>query len=302
MVISPSGRVLVNSHGEILSSSAGAVGSYTQTDGLQEAINYALKQGLDVYIEGGAAVGHTNNNVYFLNRTLVIPPAQDFRIDGGEAVINYNPSVGNAIDINSCEDCHFRFGIIVTGATNGSAVDFHPTQPTPIDNLVVITDSTFQFSSIASSKPPGTSASGILFDASSGPILWNHVFATAVVGFQNNVMALSTSGSNAVTFNRITVGHNHQATQALASISRLSVGNMWNLNDDRNGTNSVGIVDAAQNNTFLLQSSGFPSKQDVVLKPGATGNLIIGIGSVSVSDANPPGMNRIVLGTVSTVP
>ena len=50
MVISPSGRALVNSRGEILNSSAGQVGQYTQTDGLQEAINYAVGKGLDVYI------------------------------------------------------------------------------------------------------------------------------------------------------------------------------------------------------------------------------------------------------------
>ena len=296
MVLSPSGRILVNSQGEILNSAAGPVGSYTQTDGLQEAVNYATAKGEDVYIEGGSAVGHSNNNVYFLNRTLVIPPEQDFRIDGGEAVINYNPSTGNAIDINSSEDCHYRFGVIVTGATHGKAINFNPTEPTPVDHLVVITDSSFRFSSIATSKPIGTSASGIYFNASSGPILWNHIFATAVVGFQNNVVAQSKNSTDAVTFNRITVGHNHQASQAVGVISPFSVGNMWNLNDDRNGTHSVGIIDEAENNTFVIQSSGFPSGENILFKSGAIGNVVIGIGPVSVTDNNPPGKNRVITG------
>lgn len=293
MVISPSGRVIVDSKGEILDPLAGRVGTYTQTDGLQEGIDYALRRGLDVYIAGGAAVGRTNNNVYDLNRTLVIPPAQDFRIDGGEAVINYTGSVGNAIEINSCEDCHYRFGLVVTGAHNGAAVVFRPTEPTPIDHLVVITDSSFRFSSIATSGAIGTSYAGILLAAASGPILWNHIDATAVVGFQDNVVA-----SNGVTYNRISVGHNHQAAHALVRIHSGADGNMWNLNDDLNGTGSVGVICTGSNNTFTLQSSGFPAGKDVIFQNGATGNTVLGIGPLSVTQSPSPLDVNCVVGSV----
>ena len=296
MVISPSGRVIVDSQGEILDPLAGRVGTHTQTDGLQEAIDYALRRGLDVYVEGGAAVGKSNNNVYSLNKTLVIPPAQDFRIDGGEAVINYTGSLGNAIEINSCEDCHYRFGLVVTGAHNGAAVVFRPTEPTPIDHLVVITDSSFRFSSIATSAPVGTSYAGILLGAASGPILWNRIDATAVVGFHDNVVA-----SSGVTYNRITVGHNHQAAHALVRIHAGADGNMWNLNDDLNGTASVGVICSGSNNTFTLQSSGFPAGKDVIFRYGATGNTVLGISPLSVTQSpSPLDVNCVVGGVMST--
>lgn len=302
MVIGPDGTVVVDSDGVIDSAKAGTLGASTQTDGLQEAINYAVNSGLDVYITGGRATtagggGSSNNNVYFLDETLSIPAAQDFRIDGGESIINYNPSSGDAVTVDSCEDCHFRFGLVVTGAANGSAVAFRPTNPTNLDSLTVITDSTFEFSSIATSAATGTSAYALNLDATNGPILWNDFTATAAVGFQQNVRLHSPSSTNAVIDNSFRIVHNHQATGSMIEIEANSNNNHWVVNDDRNGSTGTGIDDSADGNTFTLQSSGFPAGEDVIFENGATNNLVLAVGPISTTDHNPTAQNKVVTGT-----
>lgn len=301
MVIGPDGTVVVDSAGVIDSSKAGTLGATTQTDGLQEAVDYAVNSGLDLYITGGRATtagggGSSNNNVYFLDKTLMIPPAQDFRIDGGESVINYDPTLGDAVTIDSCEDCHFRFGLVVTGATNGSAVAFRPTNPTNLDHLKVITDSTFEFSSIATSKPTGTSAYALNLDATNGPILWNDFTATAAVGFQHNVRLHSPSTTNAAVNNGFRIVHNHQSIGSMIEIEANSNNNHWVVNDDRNASTGTGIDDWADGNVFTLQSSGFPAGEDVTFEAGATNNLVLAVGPVSVTDRNRRGANRVITG------
>jgi len=300
-VIGPDGTLVVDSAGVIQDAKAGTIGNTTQTDGLQEGINYAVNSGLDLYITGGRATGtggvSTNNNVYFLSTTLRIPAAQDFRIDGGESIINYNPTSGDALTIDSCEDCHFRFGLVVTGATNGSAVMFKPTNPTNLDQITVITDSTFEFSSIASSKPTGTSAYALNFDATNGPILWNDFNATATVGYQTNVRLHSVSASNAVIDNNFRIVHNHMATVSLLDVSQYSDNNHWNINDDRNATTGVGADIHANGNVMTVQSSGFPAGNDVIFENGAIHNLLLEIGTVSTTDHNAVASNKIINGT-----
>lgn len=298
-VISPEGNVIVDKTGKIVDPRAGTVGDHTQTSGIQEAINYSTSgPRSDVYISGRPGL-RTNNNVYFVDATIHIPPVQDFRIDGGEYVLNYDPSVGDAITIDSCEDCHFRFGLVVAGGAGGSAVVFRPTNPTPIDGITVITDSTFRFSSIATNHPTGTAEAGLLLDASDGSILWNQFFASSVVGFQENVRAIGVAGNRGVLFNKITIRHDHGASQSLVSFEgTFSRGNtcLLGLANDPGTGSSWGIVDYGTDNTFVLQSVLFPHGHDVLFEPGATGNIVIGVGPVSVTDQNSARSNRVILG------
>lgn len=300
-VIGPDGTLVVDSAGVIQHSKAGTIGGTTQTDGLQEAVNYAVNSGLDLYITGGRALDNagvsTNNNVYFLNQTLRIPAAQDFRIDGGESIINYNPTSGDALTIDSCEDCHFRFGLVVTGAVNGSAVLFKPTNLTNLDHLKVITDSTFEFSSIATSMPTGTSKYALNFDATNGPILWNDFNATATVGFQTNVRLNSLSAANSVANNNFRMVHNHMATVAMMDVSQYSDNNHWIVNNDRNATTGVGADIKANGNTMTLQSSGFTAGNDVIFRNGAINNLVLAVGPLSTTDQNSIAKNKVITGT-----
>ena len=70
MVIGKNGEVLVDSTGKIVNPKAGTVGTYTQTDGLQEAINYLNTTG------GGLIVvkeGTYTLNYQIPNNTLQYP-------------------------------------------------------------------------------------------------------------------------------------------------------------------------------------------------------------------------------------
>src|SRR5688572_4795229 len=63
----------------------------TKTSGLQEAFDACKRDKRDLYIVGGGAAAAFQNpgGVYALNVTLRIPWMQDFRCDGGEAVLQY---------------------------------------------------------------------------------------------------------------------------------------------------------------------------------------------------------------------
>ena len=145
----------------------------TKTSGLQEAIDYAHDNCRDVYIYGGRGGMHegegVNLNVYTLDETLKVPWSQDFRLDGGNYVLSYRKSSGDAIHIDSQMNCRYKFGLIAS-ASDGAAVRFKPETPGP-DDFVVITASVFDFSAACSR---GT---GILIDTSEGPIVNSKIFA-----------------------------------------------------------------------------------------------------------------------------
>jgi hypothetical protein len=110
----------------------------TKTSGLQEAFNAAKAQRRDLYIEGGSwTEGKNIPVVYGLDETLHIPWMQDFRLDGGHYVINYNPKKGDAVVIDSQMSCAYRFGLIVS-QSEGTVVRIKPTSPGP-DRFKVVT-------------------------------------------------------------------------------------------------------------------------------------------------------------------
>ena len=306
MVLSPSGRVIVTTRGKILAARAGTVGGFTRTAGIQEGINYAVATGADLYIEGRSAIGRTNNNVYFVHAPITIPATQDFRIDGGESVINYSPPRGDLLTIDSCEDCHYRFGLLVTGARGGCAVRFRPLHPTPIDGITVITDSSFRFSSIAtagSALPPslrGPSVSaplaGLFFDARHGPILFNRVYATAIISYQDNILLAGISPSHAVLANTIRVAHIHAAAKAEVKLNRYSNRNIFHLTAATDGQPGSGVITAGSYNIFFLDCFGFPRGRDMVLEPGGKGNIIISARPISFTNRS-DSPNELIQGT-----
>ncbi len=306
MVLSPTGRVIVTARGKILNAQAGAVGGFTRTAGIQEAITYALATGADIYIEGRSAIGRTNNNVYRVDAPIVIPAAQDFRIDGGEYVINYDPLRGTLLTIDSCEDCHYRFGLLVTGAANGCAVRFRPMHPTPIDGITVITDSSFRFSSIATAgsalppSPGGPTVSaplaGLFFDARHGPILFNRVYATAIISYQDNILLAGASPSHSVLANTIQVAHLHAAAKAEVKLSRYSNRNIFHLTAATDSQPGSGVITAGSYNIFFLDCFGFPPGRAMILEPGAKGNIVISAKPISLTNHS-DSPNELIQGT-----
>ena len=148
----------------------------TKTSGIQEALDYAHKNCRDVYIFGGRGGMHEGegvaHNIYTLDETLRVPWSQDFRLDGGNYILAYRKSTGNAIHIDSQMNCRYKFGL-VTSQSKDAAVSIRPETPGP-DDFVVITASVLEFSAVCSGHPDGT---GILIDSSKGPIVNSKIFA-----------------------------------------------------------------------------------------------------------------------------
>lgn len=220
----------------------------TKTSGLQEAFNYAKANRRDVYIAGGTVPGPFKNGVvYHLQETLRIPWFQDFRLDGGEYVINYDNSHGDAIVIDSQMSCRFKFGLIVS-PSDGVGVRLKPETKGP-DDFAVITASTFEFNAIVGAgsvfpdgkkQPVGT---GLHLDASSGPILYNKIYATEIIACATGVLlTCEPEGrpSTGITSNSFDIPFLHlcgthlQAGDARANVSR----NTFNVSIDGNDLES----------------------------------------------------------------
>jgi hypothetical protein len=142
----------------------------TKTSGIQEAMDYARANNRDMYIFGGHGGLHRGegvaDNVYSLHETLRVPWGQDFRLDGGNYLLQYSPKTGHAIHIDSQMNCRYKFGLIVSQSQDAT-VCFRPETAGP-DDFVVITASVFDFSAVLAEDPQGTS---ILLDATKGPIV-----------------------------------------------------------------------------------------------------------------------------------
>ena len=148
----------------------------TRTSGLQEALDWAHRHCRDVYVFGGRGGMHGGegvpDNVYTLDETLRIPWSQDFRMDGGNYVLQYRGTTGHAVTIDSQMNCRYKLGLIVSGSPD-AAVAVRPVTPGP-DDFGVITASVFDFSAIVSAHPQGT---GLLLDSTHGPIIHSVLFA-----------------------------------------------------------------------------------------------------------------------------
>ena len=115
----------------------------SQTQGLQEALNYAAAEGWDVFVLPGE---------YFLNAHLDIEEAQGkvFRLE--DVTLNFSPAVTDfaiRFDSTMITDWYWRGGALnAPGATHG--VLFQPRTPHPLDGIVYgvigVVDSRFYFS------------------------------------------------------------------------------------------------------------------------------------------------------------
>ncbi|MEZ6147272.1 MAG: hypothetical protein R3B91_17985 [Planctomycetaceae bacterium] len=84
--------------------------------------------------------------VYFLQETLRIPWMQDFRLDGGEYVIQYVPEKGDAIVMDSQMSCHYKFGIISCNS-DGAALHIQPSAAGP-DRFQVFTTTSIHINAL----------------------------------------------------------------------------------------------------------------------------------------------------------
>ncbi len=298
------GYVLVTPSGPADGGDFGPQTPQTLTAGIQEAIDAACASDRNVFVAGVQGGGRF---VYRTQETIRIPPRQGFRIDGGQYVLSYEGTSGDAVCIDSCMDCSYRFGLITSHA-DGAVVRFAPRTPVPIDGMTVLTDSVFDFSSLVGGgrfdlqlkrvvqAPHGA---GILLDATRGSIVYNRIFAVAVLLCETGVALETASGS--VAHNHIHVLHNHQNVVGLrmgtaetrpdaVAFNRIDL----SLNAE-DVPEAVGAIVAGRANLLTLDSARMISGRDLVVTAGARDNVIHALSAPSgVTSLCPPGSNRIL--------
>lgn len=249
----------------------------TKTSGLQEAINHAREIQRDVYIAGGGAKeAFKNPVVYTLTETLRIPWMQDFRLDGGQAVIQNN-SGGDAIVFDSQMSCWFKFGLIVS-ASNGTVVRLRPESVGP-DNFKVITACKFEFGAIvgAGSVFGGDDAAGkgvgLYLDAENGPVDGNEILASEVIACRVGIQ-LSQGATNNWIRSPFTHLCNTHIVVGGGDGSRCALNRIEAFIDGAGIKDNTGLVLQGQRNLLTLSFGTNAPEKNLVLEPGAANNLI----------------------------
>ncbi len=280
------GYVVVTQHGPRDGGDFGRHTPGTKTAGIQEAIDHAVAVGKNVFITGTQK--KAARDVYDIAETIRVPPTQGFRIDGGHYVINYGKTRGDALCIDSCMDASYRFGLIVSRSKD-AVVRLKPAKPVPIDNMLVITDSTFEFSSIVgggvfdlktlkiTGAPRG---GGIVLDGSTGPIVYNRIYANAVLLCDRGVYLTTGGTGHSVSCNWISVLHNHQCNTHLQlggpgdRPDRVSLNRIVMTIDSEGIQGSVGASISGQRNLLDLDVIRSSPGNDVVFEAGAADNIV----------------------------
>jgi hypothetical protein len=278
----------------------------TRTAGIQEALDAACATDRNVFIAGVQGEGRPSC-VYQVAETIHVPPRQGFRIDGGPHVLAYTGR-GDAVVIDSCMDCWYRFGLI-TSRSDGAVVRLQPQHPVPIDGMRVITDSVFEFSSLVgggrfdlaarrvAEAPRGT---GLLLDGRGGPIVFNRIFAVAVLLCDIGVH-LRPGPGGAISHNVLRVTHNHQNRVGLqlgdeAAPARAAAFNRVDMSlDAEDVPEATGAIVAGSGNLLTLDCARMASGRDLVLTRGAHGNLVQALAVPSGITLLAEGPNRIVV-------
>lgn len=259
----------------------------TKTAGWQEALDFCVAEGRDLYVQGGAArrePSHRNDNVYFVSQTITIPAAQDFRIDGGDYVVAFTgPPDQDAVVIDSAMNCRYKLGII-SGSSGAACIRVQPQNPVPLDGFPVVTETIIQIDG------PVGGQSAFVIDGTHAPVLANKFHHASCLA-SSNVCVLMVG---TVLMNEIEVLHLHTGVndttllrmEKNANANRIYLGQ---VQADPGTSGVTGIDLAGSNNHFEI--SGTPGllapRRTIVLEATASGNQINILGG-SIDLPNPP--------------
>jgi hypothetical protein len=259
----------------------------TKTSGLQEAFNACKRDRKDLTILGGAVPQAFQNpgGVYFLHTTLRIPWMQDFRCDGGEAVLQYTPPTGDAIVMDSQMSCLYKFGLIVLrqGQADGACLRVQPQTAGP-DRLVGVVASRFSINACVGGGSLGLEkeitgglGDGLVLDASKGGITHNEFHLHEVLACRRGIYFTSPRPTSGVVNNwlRCPFVHICQTHLRLGDPGKDS-GVLWNrieaLVDSQDLKDSIGAQIYGRGNRLAL--SFIRVHTGVVFEPGAAENLV----------------------------
>ncbi|MBN1343459.1 MAG: hypothetical protein JXQ73_12300 [Phycisphaerae bacterium] len=251
----------------------------TKTAGWQEALDHAVRHAADLYVKGGYG---GRKAIYHIDDTIRIPPAQDFRIDGGVYVINFrgkDPSA-DAVVIDSAMNCEYRFGIIVYGGT-GAGLRIRPERPVPIDGFPVVVETQIHSQGIADPRPftPGErkDGSGLVLDAGKAGICYSKLYFASILNFRTCI-EIGPAGS--VYANELVCEHLHTNSHngTLTRIGPAARQNSFRfgIGVDQGATGVTGIDVSASRNVFdvATRPGGFAKASQLILRDNAEGNQI----------------------------
>lgn len=261
----------------------------TRTSGLQEAFDACRRDRRDLYIVGGAVPEPFKNpgGVYTLDETLRIPWMQDFRCDGGEAVLQYNKPSGDAIVVDSQMSCVYKFGLIALkeGAADGACLRIKPQSAGP-DRLVGVVATRFAVNAFVGGGTRGLEegkfiarGDGLVLDSSAGGITSNEYFIHEILGCNRGIYLTAPSPQSAVLNNwiRCPFAHICQTHLRLGDPSSES-GILWNrieafIDGDRL-EQSQGAQIFGRGNRLTLNFLRVGEGNGVVFEQGAKDNLV----------------------------
>ena len=250
----------------------------TKTAGWQEALDYCVQSKQDLYVKGGYG---GLKAIYHVNDTIRVPPAQDFRIDGGVYVINWEgPADKDLMLVDSAMNCEYHFGILVYGGT-GAGMRVRPEKPVPIDGFPVVVETIIQSEGIADPSPftPGErkAGTGLVFDGAEASIASSNFYFAGVLNFHT---CIETRG--VFQYNRLECPHLHTNADnsTLFQMGDGSLGNDFRLviGVDQGATGVTGVVAYGDRNVIDLavrpSNAPFPPGRALVLTEPAEGNQI----------------------------
>lgn len=209
--------------------------SGTTTDGIQEAINYAIANKYNVHIAGSSNAG------YSATTTISIGASQSFEITSDNTYINISPGTATdaGIQIDSQDKAVFKFNCLITYSGNGIAVWFHPLNESPASTYR-IQYSEFHFLSIVDTS--GTSTSPIIQLDTSGnsaaSIIYSNFNFVQIYGGSStdtlNTGILVSAPNDGFSFNEININTIHgyitNAVQEGGTSTDYVYANNWYVN------------------------------------------------------------------------
>jgi len=251
----------------------------TRTSGWQEALDFCVAQARDLYVQGGYG---GRQAVYHIDTTVYLPPAQDFRIDGGVYVLNYRgPDDGaDALVMDSAMNCDYRLGIIVYGG-RGAGLRVRPRRPVPIDGFPVVIETQLTSQGIADPHPfrPGRreTGTGLVFDAATAGIHYSTFYFASVLNFATCIRVEDAGSFHA---NQLVCEHLHTNAHQSTLLELGAAANACHLRCgigvDQGATEVTGLVVAASHNVLdvATRPGGFAPGRQVVLAQTAHANRL----------------------------
>ena len=249
----------------------------TRTSGWQEALDYCVAHRRDLYVQGGYGGGQ----IYNIQDTIHVPPAQDFRIDGGIYVINWiGPPDRDLMTIDSTMNCEYHFGLMVYGG-RGIGLHIRPERPVPVDNFPVCVETRIEMEGLADPHPfvrgERVQGEGLVLDGTNASIVHSEFRMASVINFHT---CMRTVG--AVGYNHIICPHLHtnaDRSTLFVGDERLAANTIsLTIGVDQGAEAVTGMVISGRDNVVELaqreSDRPFPPHRSLILESSAEGNQV----------------------------